>query len=88
MIEQAADRLASALENARLVEETRQRSQRDAMVTEMTGRLRSTLDLESVLRTAAKELQQAFQLQEAEVRLGTPGNFEMQDESKEKPRKK
>ncbi|MBI2758366.1 MAG: GAF domain-containing protein [Chloroflexi bacterium] len=70
MIEQSADRLASALENARLVEETRQRGQRDALVSEMTGRLRSTLDVETVLRTAVQELQQAFQLKQAEVYLG------------------
>jgi GAF domain-containing protein/HAMP domain-containing protein len=70
MIEQAADRLASALENARLVEETRQRAQRDALVGEVSNRLRSTLDLETVLKTAAQELQKAFQLKEAEVRLG------------------
>lgn len=88
MMEQAADRLASALENARLVEETRQRSQRDAMVTEMTGRLRSTLDLETVLQTAAQELQQAFQLKEAEVRLGLPAPTETHNKPKDKPRKK
>ncbi len=88
MIEQAADRLASALENARLVEETRQRSQRDALVTEMTGRFRSTLDFETVLRTAAQELQQAFQLKEAEVRLGLPETVEVQNKPKEKPKTK
>lgn len=88
MLEQAADRLASALENARLVEDTRQRSQRDALVAEMTGRLRSTLDLETILRTAAQELQQAFQLREAEVRLGLPGTPEAHNKSKEKPKKK
>ena len=88
MLEQAADRLASALENARLVEETRQRSQRDAMVTEVTGRLRSTLDLETVLQTAAQELQQAFRLKEAEVRLGLPVPAETHNKFKDKPRKK
>lgn len=88
MMEQASDRLASALENARLVEETRQRSQRDTLVTEMTGRFRSTLDLESVLRTAAQELQQAFQLSEAEVRLGLPETVEPDNKPKAKPRKK
>jgi GAF domain-containing protein/HAMP domain-containing protein len=72
IVEQIADRLASALENARLNEETRQRAQRDALVAEVTGHFRSTLDLEIMLRTATQELQKAFQLEEAEVRLGFP----------------
>jgi GAF domain-containing protein len=72
MIEQAADRLATALETARLLEETRQRAQRDALVSDVTGRLRSTLDLETVLRTATQELQKVFDLKEAEVQLGYP----------------
>ncbi|MBI3739297.1 MAG: GAF domain-containing protein, partial [Chloroflexi bacterium] len=85
MIEQAADRLATALENARLLEETRQRAQRDALVSELTGRLRSTLDVETVLRTATQELQKAFELKEVEVRLGVPPANEPETQSK--PRK-
>ncbi len=72
MIEQISERLATAVENARLLEETRQRAERDALISETTSRLRSTLDLESVLRLAAQELQRAFRLKEAEVRLGVP----------------
>ena len=89
LIEQLSDRLATALENARLLEETRQRAERDALISEMTGRFRSTLDLESVLRTAAQELQRAFQLQEAEVRLNLPATKQPEPEKamQEKTRK-
>ncbi len=73
LIEQISDRLAAALENTRLIEETRKRAQRDAMVSELGGRVRSTLDLESVLKTAAQEFQRAFQLKEAEIWLGPTG---------------
>jgi GAF domain-containing protein len=72
MVEQAADRLAIALETARLLAEARQRAQRDSLISELSGRVRATLDLDTVLKTAAQELQQAFQLKEAEVRLGRP----------------
>ena len=72
IVEQIADRLASALENARLNEENSSTAQRDALVAEVTGHFRSTLDLETMLRTATQELQKAFQLEEAEVRLGFP----------------
>lgn len=72
LIEQTCERLAASLENARLVEETRQRSQRDALVSEMSTKFRATLDLDTVLKTAALEFQKAFQLKEAEVLLGIP----------------
>lgn len=73
MIEQISERLAAAMENTRLVEQTRLRAQRDALVSELSNRVRSTLDLETVLKTAAQEFQQAFELKEAEVWLG-PSN--------------
>ncbi|HUI90478.1 MAG TPA: GAF domain-containing protein [Anaerolineales bacterium] len=72
IVEQVTDRLATALENARLAEETRERARRDELVGELSGNFRSTLDLETVVRTAAQELRKAFQLEEAEVRLGFP----------------
>jgi GAF domain-containing protein/HAMP domain-containing protein len=72
LIEQIADRLATALETARLLEETRERSQRDALISEVSSRVRATLDLETVLKSAVQELQQVFELKEAEVRLGMP----------------
>jgi GAF domain-containing protein/HAMP domain-containing protein len=87
MIEQAADRLATALENARLVEETRERAHRDALVSEVGGRVRATLDLETVLKSAVQELQQVFQLKEAEVRLGIPKSPATADHSSEPARK-
>lgn len=87
LIEQISDRFATALENARLLEETRQRAERDALVSEVTGRFRSTLDLESILRTAAQELQRAFQLQEAEVRLNIPATNELEKPMQEQDKK-
>ena len=69
IIEQITERLAAALDNARLAEEIRDRAQRETLISELGGRFRSSLDLESVLKTAAQEFQKAFQLQEAEVRL-------------------
>jgi GAF domain-containing protein/HAMP domain-containing protein len=87
MIEQAADRLATALENARLIEETRQRAQRDSLISGFSNRVRATLDLEAVLKTAAQEIQQVFQLKEAEVRLGISKAPEAGDEIQDKARK-
>ncbi len=68
-IEEAAERLALALENARLLEEAQRRAAREQLIAETSARLRATLDLESVLRTAVREFQQSFGLKEAEIRI-------------------
>lgn len=68
-IEAAAERLALALENARLLEEAQCRAAREQLIAEMSARLRATLDLENVLQTAVREFQQSFGLKEAEIRI-------------------
>ena len=73
MLEEIATQVGLALENARLLEETQARAHRDQMVAAVSTRMRATLDLETILQTAARELQRGFNLKEAEVRLGLPG---------------
>lgn len=60
---------ALALENIRLVERTRQRANREQAIASIATRIRETLDLETVLRTSAREIQHTLNLQEAEVRM-------------------
>jgi len=69
LVEEAANRLSLALENARLLEETQRRAARDRVVTQVSSRMRETLDLESVLRTAASEMRQALDLDDLVIRL-------------------
>ncbi|MFM8319890.1 MAG: GAF domain-containing protein, partial [Chloroflexota bacterium] len=71
-LETIAEQLGVALDSARLYAETRQRSEQDRLVDEITGRMRATLDLRSVLETAAREMRQALNLAEVEVRLSPP----------------
>ena len=66
---EVAAQAALALENIRLVERTRQRANREQAIANVTARVRETLDLDTVLRTTAREIQKALNLQEAEVRL-------------------
>ena len=66
---EVADQVALALENIRLVERTRQRINREQAIANVTARVRETLDIDTVLRTTAREIQKALSLQEAEVRL-------------------
>ena len=71
---EVANQAALALENVRLVERTRQRANREQEIAKMTARIRETLDLETVLRTSARELQSTLKLDEVEVRLLTEDN--------------
>ena len=64
-----AAQAALALENIRLVERTRQRANREQAIAAIASRIRETLDLETVLRTSAREIQRTLNLQEAEIRL-------------------
>ncbi len=55
-----ADQISQALENARLFEQTQRRAERERKVLEITGRIRSTTDPETMLQIAASELQNAL----------------------------
>ena len=50
-----------------------QRAERERVVGQITTRMRETLDLETILKTAVKEMRQSLELSEAEVRLQLPG---------------
>ncbi len=61
--------VALALGTSRLIEENQKNAARDQMIAGVSNRIRQTLDMETVLQTAANELRNAFGLMEAEVRL-------------------
>ena len=66
-----ADQVANAIENARLFEETQHLAQRERTISQITSKLHSALNLETVLQTTVQELGQALGASEAIVRLGT-----------------
>ena len=72
LIKKIADQVALALENSRLVDEAQRSAHRDQMIANVSSRVRETLDVESVLRTAATELRKVFDLKEAEISVGMP----------------
>ena len=71
LVEKVADQVALALENNRLVDETRRSALRDQVIANVSARVRETLDVEAVLRTASTELRKVFDLKEAEVSIGS-----------------
>ena len=63
-----------ALESARLHEEVQRRATQEQVSSVIASRMRETLDMETILKTAASEMQKALALKEVEVRLGTLDN--------------
>ena len=70
-LETLADQLGVAMENARLLEETRRRAQRDRIIADITARVRASQDLETILRTAVRELGTALGTGRTFVQLST-----------------
>jgi GAF domain-containing protein/HAMP domain-containing protein len=72
VLEATANQAALTIENARLLAETRRRAAQEQLTGEVTSRIRETLDVETVLRTAAQEIQKSLGLPEVVISLGTP----------------
>jgi GAF domain-containing protein len=64
--------LAPAIENARLLEETERRAALEQSTSQIAATMRETLDIETILRTAAQEIRHTLQLPEVVIRLGPP----------------
>jgi GAF domain-containing protein len=79
LAESVAERMALALENARLLEETRRWAEQERTVAEVTGRMRQTLDVNTVLRSAAQEMRAALGLFDVMIRLELPTNEPSQE---------
>lgn len=63
------DRLSTAMESARLYEETRRRAERERLTSEITAKMRASNDPRIILQTAAKELRQALRADRAQLLL-------------------
>jgi len=72
LLEALIDQVGAALDSARLYQATQQRAAQERLTGEVTARIRETLDMETVLRTAVQEVRQALGLPEVVVRLRDP----------------
>jgi len=70
IMETLSNQLGVALESARLYQDTQRRAAREQLTGEVTSRIRETLNIETVLQTAAYEIRKALNLAEVEIRLG------------------
>ncbi len=67
LIQAIANRAALALENARLLEDTSRRAQRERLVSEITTKMRSTNEPEEILQTAMQELRKVLDASKVEL---------------------
>ncbi len=68
LLQAVADRIALAMENARLIDETSRRANRERTVSEITTKIRSTTDPQSMLQTALEELKQVLGTDKIQVK--------------------
>lgn len=67
LIRAVAERVALSAENARLFEETTRRAERERLVSDITGKIRSVNDPQSMIQTAMDELRKALGASKVEV---------------------
>jgi GAF domain-containing protein len=67
IIKAVAERVALSAENARLFEETTLRAERERLVTEITGKIRSRTNPQEMIETAINELREALGASRVEI---------------------
>jgi len=67
LIKAVAERVALSAENARLFEETTRRAERERLVSDITSKIRSVNDPQSMIQTAMEELRKALGASRVEV---------------------
>ncbi len=72
LLADVANQVGLAIENARLLTETREKANQEQLISEISSRVRETLDMDTVLKSAIEEIKKTFDLKEVEVRLVTP----------------
>ena len=71
IVEEVSNQVALALENARLLETTQRRATQERLIGEITANIRESLDLDVVLQTAVREMGEALDIAEVQVRMWT-----------------
>ena len=69
LVEAVANQAALALENARLLAETRRKAEQERLSAQLASRMWAAQDIDSILQTALLELAQALNASEAEIEL-------------------
>jgi GAF domain-containing protein/HAMP domain-containing protein len=68
-LEEIAEQLGIALDGARMYGETQRRAEREMLFGEITSNMRTTLNIDTILRSSIHDIRKALNLEEVEVRL-------------------
>jgi GAF domain-containing protein len=71
MLQTIAGEVALAMENTRLIEQTQRTAHREKTINEINTRVRQSVDLDAILRTAVDELGQSLKAARVVARVGT-----------------
>ncbi|HBX69534.1 MAG TPA: hypothetical protein DEH25_09180 [Chloroflexi bacterium] len=71
-MENLSSQLSVALESARLYQDSQLRATREQITGEVTSKIRETLDIDTIIKTASDEIRKALNLPEVVIRLGEP----------------
>jgi GAF domain-containing protein len=71
ILQTIAGEVALTIENARLIEQTQRTAQREGMINEINARVRQSVNLDAILRTAVNELGQSLKAARVVARVGT-----------------
>lgn len=69
LLQVLAERLSQALESARLFQATQIQAAQEQLTSEISNQLRQSLDIDTVLKTAAKQFGEAFDAKEVVIRM-------------------
>ena len=69
LLQDVATQIGLAVENARLLYETREQANQEQLVSDVSTKLRETLDIDTVLKTAIEEMKRTFNLREVDIHL-------------------
>ncbi|MBN2389394.1 MAG: GAF domain-containing protein, partial [Anaerolineae bacterium] len=72
LIEDVTGQLAQTIESLRLFDDVQRRAVQERLVGDVTARIRESLDVETVLKTAAQEMRKALGLDKITVHLEMP----------------
>jgi GAF domain-containing protein len=77
------EQLDLALDNARLLEETRLRANQERARSDIVGRVRAMTSTDAILRNAARELGLALQVERSRIQLLPPGEGRLESQPQE-----
>jgi len=66
-----AEQLGTALESARLYADTRQRAEREYIISDIASKIGASIQIDTILRTSVEELGRALQESEVSIQMGS-----------------